>query len=158
MNSPSFNIHELDIKKLTPQQIQYCIDAILSSWELAFSTARSGGKWGQNVNKVETKVQLAFNVWGSRYLSQEMKLKLYDIKKNLINEEWYLKIASQESRSQLDNKQRAISKFSEAILDALLPQEERVATKPTKASQIKRLDSKQKDSRKKKDRNRKYNE
>ena len=158
MNSPVYNIHDLDIKKLTPEQIQFCIDAILSSWELAFSTARSGWKWWQNVNKVETKVQLAFNIWWSKHLSHDMKIKLYDINKNLINEEWYLKIASQETRSQLDNKQRAINKFSEVIQDALLPKEERVATKPTKASQEKRLDSKKKESRIKKDRNRKYNE
>lgn len=158
MNTPSYNIHELDINKLTAAQIQYCIDEILSSWELVFSTSRSGWKWWQNVNKVETKVQLAFNIWQSKYLSNDMKQKLYEIKRNIINAEWDLKIASQETRSQLDNKQRSISRFSQIVLEALLPQEERIATKPTKSSQLRRLESKKKDSKIKKDRNRRHNE
>lgn len=158
MNSAWYSLDELDIAKLKPDQIQQCIDAILSSWELWFSTSRSGWKWWQNVNKVETKVQLAFNIWNSKFLSQDMKQKLYEIKRNLINEEWNLKIASQETRSQLENKQRSIRKFSQIIFEALLPQEERVATKPTKSSQLKRLDGKKKASLIKKNRNRKNNE
>ncbi len=158
MNTASYSLDELDIAKLTPEQIQQCIDAILSSGELGFTTARSWWKWWQNVNKVETKVQLAFNIWNSKFLSQDMKQKLYDIKKNLINEEWYLKVASQETRSQLDNKQRAIKRFSQIVLEALIPQEERIATKPTKSSNLKRLDTKKRDSTIKKNRNRKNNE
>lgn len=69
-----------------------------------------------------------------------------------------MKVASQETRSQLDNKQRAIKRFSQIVLEALIPQEERIATKPTKSSNLKRLDTKKRDSTIKKNRNRKNNE
>ncbi len=117
--------------------------------EVSFSTSRSSGAGGQNVNKVETKVELRFDVAGSKILTETEKSRILQKLKNHINTNSELVITAQNERSQLQNKQNAIKKFFRMLNDALKPVKKRVATGPTRASVKRRLENKRKHSEKK---------
>ena len=89
------------------------------SSEFVFITSRSGGAGGQNVNKVNTKAELRFDIEKSQLLSETEKLTLKEKLKNKITNEGILQIVSQEERSQLKNKELCIEKFYELIIKAL---------------------------------------
>jgi len=117
--------------------------------EILFSASRSSGPGGQNVNKVSTKVELRFNIPNSNLLSDSEKEILLVKLKNKINNEGDLILVSQEERSQLKNKEKALEKFYELIEKALTPPKKRKPTKPTQASKKKRLEEKKLVSEKK---------
>jgi ribosome-associated protein len=114
--------------------------------ELQFMASRSSGAGGQNVNKVNTKIELRFNVKDSEILSDEEKEIIFAKLEKRISNDGYLIIKSQSSRSQLKNKQETIEKFYRLISSSLTKAKKRKKTKPSLASKTRRLDKKRNDS------------
>jgi len=119
------------------------------SSELHFSASRSSGPGGQNVNKVNTKVELRFHVASSTLLSDEEKALLLEKLAKKINTEGELIIVSQTERSQIKNKEKVIEKFYALLTRALTPRKKRKPTQPSQASKEERLEEKRKQAEKK---------
>jgi len=112
--------------------------------EIVYQTARSGGKGGQHVNKVETMAEGYFRVETSHLLTREQKQLVLQKLAAKINAEGDLQVRSQVHRSQLANKQEVAEKMNQLIAQALKKVKKRVPTKPTARSVEKRMQSKKK--------------
>lgn len=117
--------------------------------ECKFLSSRSSGPGGQNVNKVNTRIQLRFSVFNSNVISEKHKLRIQNKLKSKINAEGFIQVSVQETRSQIKNKQIAIELLFKMLDKALIQPKKRIHTKPTRSSQLRRMDSKKKQGLKK---------
>jgi ribosome-associated protein len=118
--------------------------------EFSFGTSRSSGPGGQNVNKVNTKVTLLWNIAESSSLTLDQKEIITAKLAAYITKEGVLQLTSQETRSQLQNKEEVVQKLQRLLVKAFTKQKPRKATKPTKAAKRKRILEKKQHGEKKK--------
>lgn len=120
--------------------------------ETSYKTSRSGGKGGQNVNKVSSRVELLFSIASSALFTDEEKLLLAEKLQNRLNKDGYVQVICDEERSQYLNKEKAIERLILLLARALQKPKVRKPTKVSKAAKAARLDSKKIQSAKKENR------
>ena len=117
--------------------------------EITFQTSRSSGPGGQNVNKVESRVELRWHLLDSQVLSEAQKQLILEKLAGQLTAEGLLLLTAQDDRSQLRNKEIVLARFHELLLKSLRRPKPRKATKPSKSAVRKRLEGKKKDGEKK---------
>ena len=124
--------------------------------EIYYRASRSSGSGGQNVNKVSTKVELNFDVAASKILTEEQKQIMMLKLSRYINQHGILKVTSETSRSQSENKRAALQKFKKLISDCFKEKKKRISTKASKSSKEKRIEKKKRRSEIKRSRSQKW--
>lgn len=107
--------------------------------EVSYKSSRSGGKGGQNVNKVETKIELSFDILNSKFLTDDEKKLITKKLVNRIDKSGILKLTAQTERSQYLNKLKANQRLIDLLEKGLRKEKKRFKTKPTKISKENRI-------------------
>jgi len=122
--------------------------------EITFQTSRSSGPGGQNVNKVESRVELRWHLQDSQVLTPLQKQLILEKLAGQLTTEGYLLVVAQDDRSQLRNKEIALARFYELLQKSLRRPKPRRATRPSAGAVRKRLEGKKIQSEKKANRRR----
>jgi len=120
--------------------------------ELQFRFARSSGPGGQHVNRSATQVELLFDVANSPSLEETQRRRVLTKLESRLDKEGVLHLFSQETRSQLRNREEVVERFQELMRDALHVPKRRRPTRPTRAARERRLEEKRRRSEAKRDR------
>jgi ribosome-associated protein len=127
-------------------------DLAIPDEEVTFATSRSGGPGGQNVNKLETRVTLRFDLAGSAVLSEEQKTRLRERLATRITRAGVLHVTSQKHRTQAANRDAAMERFSELVRESLQEEAPRKKTRPSRAAKARRVEEKRRQSQRKRER------
>jgi ribosome-associated protein len=122
--------------------------------ELTFRATRSGGPGGQHVNTSSTRVELTWSVWRTNALTPELRQRAVDRLANRIDGEGVLRLVSDRTRSQLQNREDVTERFVEILRAALTVPKARRPTKVSKGVKARRLDAKKRHGAKKAERRR----
>jgi ribosome-associated protein len=122
---------------------------VIPAADLSWSAARSSGPGGQNVNKVASKVELRFDLAGTRALSAAVKARLRAIAGHRLDLEGRVRVVSQKTRDQAQNLADARDKLAAMIAAALIVPKPRKPTRPTFGSKLRRMDAKRRNANKK---------
>jgi ribosome-associated protein len=126
---------------------------VIPDTDLSFAFVRASGPGGQNVNKVSSAVQLRFDMRGSTALSDAVKSRLRALAGRRVTDDGAILIIARNQRSQDQNRREALERLADLIQRALVVPKTRRATKPTRASRERRLDTKSRQQQTKRRRN-----
>jgi ribosome-associated protein len=121
----------------------------ISASELRLETGRSSGPGGQHVNKTETRVTLVFDLAGSSSLTEPQRTALQGELASRLTKDGELRLSSQSSRSQKANREDVVERFAALLREALIPRQERKATRVPRRAKVQRREEKKKRAEKK---------